>query len=103
MFDKTYSSPHARAEGFANRLGVRLPILQAPMAGACPPLLSIAVANAGGLGACGALMMFELPSNFHDISQGVRPVREFTARSSFPDLGLASLGPRAELHNLLGG
>src|SRR5215475_12820690 len=27
------------------------------MAGACPPSLSIAVANAGGLGACGALMM----------------------------------------------
>ncbi|HEV2272930.1 MAG TPA: nitronate monooxygenase, partial [Acidobacteriaceae bacterium] len=28
----------------------------APMAGACPPALSIAVANAGGLGACGALL-----------------------------------------------
>jgi len=27
------------------------------MAGACPPSLSIAVANAGGLGACGALLM----------------------------------------------
>ena len=27
------------------------------MAGACPPPLSIAVANAGGLGACGALLM----------------------------------------------
>jgi nitronate monooxygenase len=57
MFDKKHSSPRARAEGFANRLGIRLPILLAPMAGACPPSLSIAVANAGGLGACGALMM----------------------------------------------
>src|SRR5206468_4175889 len=28
-----------------------------PMAGASPPVLSIAVANAGGLGACGALLM----------------------------------------------
>src|SRR5579872_5022079 len=27
------------------------------MSGACPPSLSIAVANAGGLGACGALLM----------------------------------------------
>jgi nitronate monooxygenase len=27
------------------------------MAGACPPSLSIAIANAGGLGACGALLM----------------------------------------------
>jgi len=57
MLDKRFLSPRARAGGFASRLGVRLPILLAPMAGACPPSLSIAVANAGGLGACGALMM----------------------------------------------
>jgi nitronate monooxygenase len=50
-------SPLTRAQRFADRLGIRLPILLAPMAGACPPSLSIAVANAGGLGACGALMM----------------------------------------------
>ncbi len=49
--------PVARAEAFAARLGIRLPILLAPMAGACPTSLSIAVANAGGLGACGALLM----------------------------------------------
>jgi len=46
-----------RARGFAERLGARVPILLAPMAGACPPSLSVAVADAGGLGACGALMM----------------------------------------------
>lgn len=57
MFDTKYSSPLERAESFANRLNIRIPILLAPMAGACPPSLSIAVANAGGLGACGALMM----------------------------------------------
>ena len=34
-----------------------MPILLAPMAGATPPALSIAVGNAGGLGACGALLM----------------------------------------------
>ena len=50
-------SPRSRAESFASRLGIRLPILLAPMAGACPTALSIAVANAGGMGACGALMM----------------------------------------------
>ncbi|MGB9078584.1 MAG: nitronate monooxygenase, partial [Terracidiphilus sp.] len=55
MIQKT--SPVARAEAFATRLGIRLPILLAPMAGAGPPSLSIAVANAGGLGACGALLM----------------------------------------------
>ncbi len=51
------SRPLARASAFAEFLGIRLPILLAPMAGACPPSLSIAVANAGGLGACGVLLM----------------------------------------------
>ena len=47
----------ARAESFARNHGIRMPILLAPMAGACPPALSIAVASAGGLGGCGALLM----------------------------------------------
>lgn len=51
------SRPLERARDFARRFGFRLPLLLAPMAGACPPALSIAVANAGGLGACGALLM----------------------------------------------
>ena len=51
------SSPLNRAEAFCQRFGLRVPILLAPMAGACPPALSAAVANAGGLGACGALLM----------------------------------------------
>lgn len=47
----------ARAEAFCQSYGLRIPILLAPMAGACPASLSIAVANAGGLGACGGLLM----------------------------------------------
>lgn len=47
----------ARIQAFQSRFGLRVPILLAPMAGSCPPALSIAVANAGGLGACGALLM----------------------------------------------
>jgi nitronate monooxygenase len=47
----------AQAEEFAARLGIRLPVLLAPMAGACATSLSAAVANAGGMGACGALLM----------------------------------------------
>ena len=46
-----------RAESFCEDYNLRIPILLAPMAGACPPSLSIAVANEGGLGACGALLM----------------------------------------------
>ena len=45
-----------RSEDFCRRFGLRVPILLAPMAGACPPSLSIAVARAGGLGAAGALL-----------------------------------------------
>lgn len=50
-------SPRNRARAFCDRFALRLPILLAPMAGACPPSLSIAVANAGGLGSCGALLL----------------------------------------------
>jgi nitronate monooxygenase len=42
-----------RARAFCDRFGLGLPILQAPMAGACPPELAIAVAEAGGMGAGG--------------------------------------------------
>jgi nitronate monooxygenase len=47
----------ARADAFCKAYNLHLPILLAPMAGACPPALSAAVANAGGMGACGALLL----------------------------------------------
>ena len=46
-----------RVDAFRMRFGVRRPVLLAPMAGLPAPALSLAVANAGGLGACGALLM----------------------------------------------
>lgn len=46
----------ARTEAFCQRFGLELPILLAPMAGACPVPLSAAVANAGGMGAMGAVL-----------------------------------------------
>jgi len=46
-----------RVGAFCDAYGMRVPILLAPMAGACPVPLSVAVANAGGLGACGALLL----------------------------------------------
>src|ERR1700745_1306543 len=48
-------SARERATGFCRRYGLRVPILQAPMAGACPAGLANAVANAGGMGGFGAL------------------------------------------------
>ncbi len=53
----TANATLARAESFCEAHGLHVPILLAPMAGACPPSLSIAVARAGGMGACGALLM----------------------------------------------
>ena len=50
------STPRQRADAFCAGYGLRLPILLAPMAGACPASLSIAVASAGGMGAMGALL-----------------------------------------------
>lgn len=49
--------PFVRAQSFCRRFDLATPILLAPMAGACPPALSIALANAGGMGACGVLLM----------------------------------------------
>ena len=49
--------PLERSKVFAERFGLSAPILLAPMAGACPASLSIAVAGAGGMGACGVLLM----------------------------------------------
>jgi nitronate monooxygenase len=49
--------PRSRTAAFCDRFGLRLPILLAPMAGACPPSSSIAVMRAGGFGACAALLM----------------------------------------------
>jgi len=53
---KAILRPIHRADAFCAKYGLKLPILLAPMAGASPASLSIAVANAGGLGALGALM-----------------------------------------------
>ena len=48
--------PLVRARAFCDAFAHRLPILMAPMAGASPASLAVAVANAGGLGGCGAFM-----------------------------------------------
>ncbi|RMB11793.1 NAD(P)H-dependent flavin oxidoreductase [Eilatimonas milleporae] len=65
-----------RAQAFAERFGLRTPILLAPMAGACPVALSVAVADGGGMGACGALLM--------SAGQITEWVREFRALSRGP-------------------
>ena len=46
-----------QVERFCERFGLRVPILLAPMAGVPAPSLSANIAAAGGLGACGVLLM----------------------------------------------
>ena len=53
---KTVERPRDRTRAFCDRYGITCPILLAPMAGACPASLSIAVAQAGGMGAMGAVV-----------------------------------------------
>lgn len=50
------SNARARVREFTDRFGIALPILEAPMAGICPPERAIAVARAGGMGAMGAVL-----------------------------------------------
>ncbi|HLN29739.1 MAG TPA: nitronate monooxygenase [Gemmataceae bacterium] len=73
---KTDSSPRDRAAAFCAKYGLKLPILLAPMAGACPASLSIAVANAGAMGALGALLT--QPAGIRDW------VKEFRSGSNGP-------------------
>ena len=68
--------PRERAGQFCAKYGLKMPVLLAPMAGACPTSLSIAVANAGGMGACGALLT--KPAGIRDW------VKEFRSASSGP-------------------
>jgi nitronate monooxygenase len=66
--------PLDRAGDFSDRHHIKVPILLSPMAGACPASLSIAVANAGGMGAMGALLA---------PPEGIRSwVQEFRSQSS---------------------
>jgi nitronate monooxygenase len=65
-----------RASSFCQRFGLKVPIMLAPMAGASSPSLSVAVANAGGMGAAGVLLM---PPD--EITSWMR---EFRANSSGP-------------------
>ncbi len=65
-----------RVDVFCSRFGTRVPVLLAPMAGVDAPPLSIAVANAGGMGAAGVLLM--QPAAIENWA------REFRAHSSGP-------------------
>ncbi len=78
-----------RAKSFCAAYDLRIPILLAPMAGACPPSLSIAVADAGGMGACGCLLMApaEITAWASEVRAGTK--RPFQLNLWIPDPPLA--------------
>jgi nitronate monooxygenase len=66
---------HWPATQLTERLGLRYPIVQAPMAGSTPPELVAAVSNAGGLGSLGGALMSP-----DALRQAIRDIRRRTDR-----------------------
>jgi NAD(P)H-dependent flavin oxidoreductase YrpB (nitropropane dioxygenase family) len=65
------------------RLGVELPIIQAPMGGAVGPALAAAVSNAGGLG-----MLVPWRADIETVRRQIRETRALTARPFGVNLNL---------------
>ena len=80
--------PLDRAAAFREAHGLGLPVLMAPMAGACPPALAAAVGRAGGMGACGALTM-----DSGAIAAWAREVRAATDRPFLMNLWVPDPAP----------
>ena len=57
MYNMSNHPALARASAFCEAFNIRVPILMAPMGSVSPASLAIAIANAGGLGGCGAVGM----------------------------------------------
>ncbi len=70
------SDRNQRIQTFCERYRLLVPILESPMAGACPPELAAAVANAGGMGGMGALL-----STPHEIAGWIDAFRRLSAGS----------------------
>jgi nitronate monooxygenase len=80
-----------RSARFCAQFGIGVPILLGPMAGASAPALSIAIASAGGLGACGAL-----PMQPDEIQAWVREVRAAGCQAFNLNLWIADPAPRRD-------
>lgn len=85
------ATARGRAQAFASRYGLAMPVLLAPMAGACPVALSVAVANAGSMGAMGAVM--SAPA---DIGQWLAQFRQHSAGPAQVNLWVADPPPRRD-------
>lgn len=80
-----------RVASFCQRFGVGLPVLLAPMAGACPVPLSAALANAGSMGALGAVL-----STPEQIGQWMATFRQLSAGPAQINLWLPDPAPERD-------
>ncbi|HYM03448.1 MAG TPA: nitronate monooxygenase [Stellaceae bacterium] len=74
---------HAMRTALCEKLGIDLPIIQAPMAGAVGPALAAAVSNAGGLG-----MLVPWRADPETVRRQIRATRELTQRPFGVNLNL---------------
>ena len=96
-------SPLEKAETFCTSHNLQIPILMAPMANACPASLSIAVTNAGGMGACGCYMMRpeQIKNWVQTVRSGSNGVFQLNLWIPDPD-PIRDLKNEAELRDFLG-
>jgi len=87
-----------RIAEFCDAYSLDVPILMAPMAGACPVELAAAVARGGGMGACGALLMKP-----QAIAQWARELRSITNGSFQMNLWIPDPAPRGAVRSFTGG
>lgn len=81
-----------KSRAFASALGVRLPLMNAPMSDAAGPELAAAVSNAGGLGVLGAGFM-----SASEIEKSVARVRELTDKPFAVGVRIPAQGSLASL------
>ena len=87
-----------RGKAFAKEFDLQAPILLAPMAGATPPSLSIAVATGGGMGACKVLMLTpdQIASWVHKMRPGqMAPFNSIHGYQTQTQSGTASMRPKS--------
>ncbi|MDF2097457.1 NAD(P)H-dependent flavin oxidoreductase [Aquibaculum arenosum] len=100
-----------RTQAFCAAFGLEVPLLMAPMAGSSPPGLAAAVAQTGGMGACGALALdpdgiADWVARFRQMSGGSFQInlwipdepqpRDAAVETSQADF-MAGFGPRPEV------
>ena len=83
-----------KTKKFCEEYELALPIIMAPMAGACPPALAAAVSNAGGMGACGSLML-----NSEQIKDWTNEFKSKTNGSLLLNTWIPDPEPTRDLHH----